>query len=233
MKKLFFLILILPVLFFSITMQAQTVDEIVDMHFDAVKQDLFNSVQTIIISSDISTPDGLIQQKIYYKRPDKMKIEEKKDGFTSIKSYDGNTGWFISPADSILNPELLTGRELRDIKFMANLDGYFFCYRNKGYKISYEGTENVSGKEAYKMKCKTTPDDSTFIFVDTKTYLFSKIIKPAINKATFISNYKKVNGIPFPYKFEIDQNGVKSTQVVRGIKLDVDLPDKEFQMPVK
>jgi hypothetical protein len=117
---------------------------------------------------------------------------------------------------------------------MADLDGYFFCYREKKHTVTLEGKEKVLNRNAYKIKCKLSPTDSSYVFLDAKNYLIVKIVKlnkQKGDKETYLSNYKKVNGVNFPFKFEIITPNSRTFQIIKSIKTGMDLPDSLFVMP--
>ncbi len=235
MKNLFFI----PVIFFLLTFQkftfTQTINEIITKHFEAVNQAAFNNVKTIVITSEIIQPGGKIPVKTYFKRPDKMRIETIEDGKTSITAYDGKIGWCISPEDYGLTPTELTGKSLDETKFMANLDGYFFCYKDRSLKTTLEGKEKILGKDVYKIKCNVSPVDSAFIFIDKNTFLILKVKQPVQNgyKETFLSDYRKINNMIFPFRFEIMTPYSRTFQIIKNIEFDKIIPDSFFSMPHK
>ncbi len=238
MKKLFFIqpiLLILCLQVFQKNSFPQTVNEIIKKHFEAVNQAAFSNVKTIVIISEIIQPGGKIPVKTYIKRPDKIRIETIEDGKTSITAYDGKTGWCISPEDYGPIPTELTGKSLDETKFMANLDGYFFCYKDRSLKTTLEGKEKILGKDAYKIKCNVSPTDSVFIFVDENSFLILKVKQPVHNgyKETFMSDYRKLNNMIFPFRFEIMTPYSRTFQIIKSIEFDKNIPDSFFSMPQK
>jgi hypothetical protein len=225
-------------LFFSLMLTAaysQTLNEIIDLHFDAAKQDKFNKLETIITTAKISQGDLSGLQKIFHKRRGKIRIERTINKQTTITAYDGKIGWEILPGDSTAH--LLNGRKLEEIKFEADLDGYFFCWREKSHHLELKGLTKEDGKKVFNILCTKDNGDNADLYMDAKTYLLIKTIQRigengAQNiKETLISNYKNVGGIPFPYRYVIISNNVKEIQTVEKILLDEKISDEIFTMP--
>lgn len=234
MKNLKYLVIIFILIPFTGFIFPQSLSELIDLHFDAVKQDKFNKIETMQITSEIIQASGKIEVTTYFKRPDKMRMEFKGGGETKITAYDGKVAWCIDPDATGLTPKELTGAALDETKFMADLDGYFFCYRERKHTVTLEGKEKVLNKDAFKIKCKISPTDSSYVYLDAKNYLIVKVVK--INpvkgdKETYLSNYKKVEGVNFPFKFEIIEPNSRSFQVIKSIKTGMNLPDSMFVMP--
>lgn len=234
MKRIIYLFIVLIITPFLFPVFPQTLSELIDLHFDAVKQDKLNEIQTMLITSEIINMNGKIPVKTFFKRPDKMRMEITEEGKTKITAFDGKMAWCIDPDATGLTPKELTGAALDETKFMANLDGYFFCYKERKHEITLIGKEKILNKDAFKIKCKISQDDSSFVYLDAKSYLIVKLTKPDQlkgDKETYLSNYKKVAGVNFPFQFEIVEPHSRTFQVIKKIETGMDLPDSLFTMP--
>src|SRR5215831_14832509 len=97
MKKINFLFLSIAVLFFS-TVQAQTADEIINKHIDALggkeKLDQLKSiyVETSVEAMGNTSPsiENLVQGKGF-------KSETDKNGMKLINCYTDKSGWALNP----------------------------------------------------------------------------------------------------------------------------------------
>ena len=88
------------------------------------------------------------------------------------------------------------------------------------------------GKQYLKIKCEIE-SDITHVYIDAKSYLFAKIdkMKKSGVYETLLSDYRKVNEIPLPFKFEINSPGYNEVKNVKSIEIDKDIPDSLFTMP--
>lgn len=205
---------------------SQNLNEIIDYHFDAVKQDKFNQIKTMVIEADLSGAAGSGKLVVYHKRPAKLRIEQIIASKKTCTIYDGENCIQVTDGDSAL----LSGAVLEDVKFMADLDGYFFCYREKSHDLTFDGTLNEGKKRYFKVVCTKPGGDTTEIFLNTGTYLIEKTVqrREGLLKVTRMDNYKPVNGILFPHKIITVENGTERIQTVKKIVLDSEIPDISF-----
>ncbi|MBZ0199847.1 MAG: hypothetical protein K8H86_08265, partial [Ignavibacteriaceae bacterium] len=173
-----------------------------------------------------STPDGKGKLLLLHKRPNKIRVEETVNNNTKTTIFNGSEGVIINGADT----NRLTGQTLEEIKFNADFDGYFFCYREKAHDLTYEGEISDGRNKFFKIICVQPTGDSTDIFLDSKSYLLEKTIKRKNGKIreTRMAKYKKIDGIPFPYRLTVTENGVSTTQTVKNIRLNVEVSDNLF-----
>jgi hypothetical protein len=234
MKKLFSFQLIFFVFISLNLIHPQTVNEIINKHFQAVNQDQFSNLKTIVITSELILPGGKAQAKTYFKNPDKIRTEVTEDGKTSVTAFDGKIAWRVSPVENGGIPYVLGKESSDEDELMSILDGYFFCYKQRSDNVTLEGTEKLMGKNSYKIKCKTTPGDSTYIYMDTKTYLISKIEKSVKNgtNETYLSEYKKIsNKMIFPFMFNIMTPFSRTFEIIKNIRVNVNVNNSLFTMP--
>ena len=232
MKRLLFIFIFITTIAFCAF--PQSLIELIDLHFDAVKQDQMNKIQSMLIKSELITMNGKIPVTTYLKRPNMLRVETVEDGKKKITAYDGKTGWCVDPGATGITPKELTGAKLDETKFLADMDGYFFCYKEKHREVTLEGKEKILNKDAFKIKCKISPIDSQYVFLDAKNFLIVKVVKPdAIkgDKETYLSDYRKVNGANLPFKFEINEPHSRTFQIIKSIETGIDLPDSIFTMP--
>lgn len=234
MKKLFLFQFVLFALIPLTTNYSQTVNDIIKKHFQAVSQDQFSNLQSIVITSQMILPGGKAPAKTYFKFPDKIRIEVTERGKTSVTAFDGKTTWRLSPDENDGKAYKLGKESTDEDKLMSVLDGYFFCYKQRSNNVSLMGTEKILGKSNYKIKCKTTPEDSTYVYINKNNYLISKIQKPVKDRSneTYLSDYRKIsNNMIFPFTFNISTPHSRTFQIVKDIKVNAKLNDSLFKMP--
>ena len=231
MKMLFFAcFIILP----SINVSAQTLSQLIDLHFDAVKQDKYNKLTTIITESDIVIGKQKGTLTVVHKRQNKMRKEMKIAGNTTVTAYDGIHAWKQINKEK---PQLITGSEFDEVKFQADMDGYFFCWREKDHKLTLLGEDKLSRKDVFKIKCEKENGDNADLYLDSKSYLLVRTVQrmnragKTVTTETDISGYKKIDGIPFPRKYEIKSGDSVEIRNVRDIILNKEVPDSVFTLP--
>ena len=139
---------------------------------------------------------------IEFKQPRNVRMEFEIQGMTAVQAYDGETGWAIMPFLGKTTPETMAGDELKSIQEMAEFEGPFVDWQEKGHSVEMVGTEDVEGTEAYAVKVvRAGTEDETTYYLDTEYCLtFAAKGKRKIqgNEAAFsqsIGDYKEVGDI--------------------------------------
>jgi outer membrane lipoprotein-sorting protein len=167
------------------------------------------------------------------KRPRKMRLEIQFNGKTAVQVYDGANGWKLRPFLNRHEVEPYTAEERKDAALQADLDGPLVDYAGKGTQIQLEGTEKVENRDTYKLKLTLKGGQVQHVWVDAQTFLEAKIegtprrldgkYHPV---ATYMRDYREVNGLVVPFVLETAVDGVKQTErieiesVAVGPKLD-------------
>lgn len=221
------------------TLNAQTLDEVLNEHFAATGADVQAKSQTVTMTGAINQSGMEIPFKMVLARPGKLRLEGTFQGLTFIQTYNGTEGWNLNPFAGSTEPEPIPADQLSDLKEQADMDGMLYNYAAKGYQVSLEGTEEVEGTNCYKLKI-IKPDTSEVVqFLDADSYLLikstskSKMMGVEVNSETYFSNYLTVNGVAFAGKVENRYNGVTG-EVINLTKIEFDLPvdDAIFNKPV-
>lgn len=174
------------------------------------------------------------------RRGRKMRLEIEFNGQTAVQVYDGTQGWKLRPFLNRHEVEKFTPEELKAASAQSDLDGLLIDYTAKGSTVELEGTEQVEGRNAYKLKVTDKNGSAHHVWVDAETFLEVKIegtprrldgkYHPV---ATYLRDYRSVNGLVMPYLLETTVEGVKDTEkieietIVSNPKLD----DSRFAMP--
>jgi hypothetical protein len=167
--------------------------------------------------------------------PNKMATEIDFAGFGKVaEGTDGRVFWELSP---VTGDRVAEGEEkaekLRECTFNGEVR-----WRDLYEKAECTGVEDVAGKAAYKVVL--TPKGGgkpTTEFYDKASHLqvksstTSKSPMGEIQVETFVSDYKKADGILFPGK--LTQKVLTQTIVITfdEVKHNVDLPADTFKVP--
>lgn len=229
--KIIFLFLIVSLFNLSFTIP-QSLDEVIDLQFDAVKQDKFNKVQTLQLEYKIKSGKDEGSLIIFHKRNNLLRIEEHTKGQNVITLVNYKDVWRYD----------LNSKTIKEVKpyekdqliFKADLEGYFFCYKEKQHNLELVGKEKVNKKDFYRIKCTKPDGDESNIYLDAKTYLICCIVQTQkdgellIETKTEYSDYKLHNGIPFPSKVRTERGSFSEELKLSNIELDSALPDSIF-----
>jgi outer membrane lipoprotein-sorting protein len=114
--------------------KAQTVDEIIAKNIQAKggleKLKGVKSLRTSIKFSDGSFRAEFRQE---IKRPGKVREEFIVQGMAQIQSYDGKTGWQISPFNGRKDPDLMSQDDMKSLIVDGDIDGPLVDYKEKRF----------------------------------------------------------------------------------------------------
>ena len=175
------------------------------------------------------------------KRPNSVREEFSIQGMTGINAYDGHNGWKIEPWQGKRDAEALGEEEMHGILDAADFDGPLVNYQAKGYKVEYQGIEQIEGSDAYKLKVTRPNGDVSFYYLDTEYYVpiridTQRMIRGAPQEfETSLGDYKQVAGVYLPFSSESGPKGSSSADRSKitydNIEANVPLADQRFARP--
>jgi outer membrane lipoprotein-sorting protein len=171
------------------------------------------------------------------KRPRKVRVELQFNGQTAIQVFDGSNGWKLRPFLNRHEVEPYTAEELKATAVQADLDGPLVDFAAKGTKVELQGVEKVGDSEAYKLNLTLKNGQTQHVWVDTKTFLEVKIEGTPRrldgkyhSVATYLRDYKAVNGLMVPYVLETAVEGVSQVERIQieSVAVNPKLEDSLF-----
>lgn len=176
--------------------------------------------------------------KMDLKRPERVRLEMTIQGKTIVQAYDGKTAWMIMPFLGSPDPQKMSADDAKDVIEQADMDGSIVDYKAKGNTVELLGKEDVDGSPAYKLKVGMKNGDTSYVYIDTETGLQVKETTKRqqqgseVEVDSYMTNFKPVNGVLFPYSIENKVGGKSVGQfTVDDIQANVAIDDKIFAMP--
>jgi hypothetical protein len=187
-------------------------------------------------------PNKVIQllYRLEMKRPRKTRLEIDFQNQTAVQIYDGSQGVKIRPYLGRTTPEAYTAAELELAAQEQELDGPLVDYARKGTKVALEGVEALEGRDAYKLKLTLKNGAVRRVWVDATSFLDVKIDgtrkldgKPHA-MATYLRDYKSIDGLMIPMLSETTVDGVPGSTKLTVAKVTVNPPldDSRFKVGV-
>ncbi|MEZ5015284.1 MAG: outer membrane lipoprotein-sorting protein [Chitinophagales bacterium] len=168
-----------------------------------------------------------------------MRIVGSYMGLEFIQTYNGTEGWTVNPFSGSSEPQPFTADDLKNVKIQADMDGLLWNWKDKGYTVTLEGTEDVEGTPCFKIKVITDAKDEYLIFIDQDSYVMirtsskMKVMENEVESDTYYSNYKQFNGIAMPCNITNMYNGTTGEVIViENVEMDIDMQDALFEKPV-
>lgn len=240
MRKLICLFLLLSMTFqYAAFAQDMELDEILENYFEVAGTDKVKELKTLQMTGKMIQMGAqefpfLLMQK----RPKKIRIESEVQGNKMIQAYNGKTGWMIAPWTGSLAPQDMNDEQVKGLDEQADFEGELYNWEEKGHKLELLGTEDMEGTETYKLKLTKKEGDEQMFFIDAEAFVVLKVASKRkvrdqeVEMETYLSNYKQVDGMAFPFNIDNKMKGQVVNQiVVDKIEFDVDLDDKLFEKP--
>jgi len=222
---------------------AQTLDEVLDKHFAAVGgKEKLAAVKTAKMTGKQQFGPQEAPFTIYWKRPDKVRMEFTLQGMTGIQAYDGTKGWMVMPFMGKTEPEAMTGDDLKQMQDQADMvEGPLLNWKEKGHQVELIGKETVEGTEVWKVKLTRKSGEASHVYFDAESMLQIKSemkVKRGDQEMEIegaLGDYKEVDGIVLPFSIEQRPKGAPAGSMItiEAIVLNGEVDDALFAMPAK
>ena len=228
-------------LFFSISLSAQDVDEIIAKNLEirggVEKLKSLNSMKITAKGLQMGLEFPVI---IYTKRPNKMRLEVQVQGMTMIEAFDGETAWFIRPFQGDTTAQKKSEEETKRAEEDADFDGHLMDYKAKGHKVEYLGEDEFEGTPVFKLKVTLKSGNVVTYFLDKEYYIElktdTKITRgeQEFYSSTIFGDYQEVDGIMTAHSMKQLINGnLQFEAVVEKVEFNVEMDDAMFVMPAE
>jgi hypothetical protein len=236
------------ILLFAIVSHAQTVDEILTKHIEAMGgADKLKSLKSLYMEGVAVMQNGNEIISKIYKVQDKLLRREIEFGMGSVTMIvTDKEGWSSNPRNGGAF-EALPKERVEAQQIELDLAGPFVDYAAKGHKVELAGKENILNIEAYKIKLTPKSGKEIIYFIDAKDhYIIRQTLKgggmtgggqPRGDQSSDAeininySNYQKTpEGYVFPYTVSMGNSGNNMTFE----KIEVNKPvDEKLYKPSK
>jgi Outer membrane lipoprotein-sorting protein len=178
--------------------------------------------------------------RLEMKRPRKSHLEIDFAGKTAVQVYDGQQGWKLRPYLNRDDVEPFTAEEAQSEESKADLEPPLVGYEAKGYQVALEGTEQVDGRNAYRLKLTLKNGDLQRIWIDAQNFLDTKVEglprrMDGRMRTVWIyqRDFRAVQGVMVPYLYETANESSPHTHkmVVESVAVNRALDDAHFGKP--
>ena len=218
-KTIFVLSLIIGIS--SITI-AQTADDIINKNIAAMGGlDKLNSIKTLYEEDSINAGAAKFDVKVWMVNKKYQRVEFKVMGMTGFSILRTDSGWRYLPFQGQKTPEPITSDEVKKSQDELYTTDHFVNYKEKGYKVSYQGKDESEGSETYKLEVIISDSISATYYIDPDTYYVTQVkMKVNVNGKTTdetltFSDYQKTpEGYIVPMEKNVGMGDMK-TYVVK------------------
>lgn len=231
--------LLLAATVFTLASHAQTADEIVNKHIEAMGgKDKIKDIKSIYTEGVMNVMGNEAPVTTTILNGKGFKSEVDFNGQKIVQVVTDKNGWAINPMMGSTDPQKMPDEQYNTSKDEIFVGGPLYNYAAKGYKVDLAGRESVNNVNAYKLNV-TNGDNTTTLYLDPNTYYIVKAVKKfSVNGqegevSTVFSDYKKTdNGFVLPYSTEITlPQGFSISSTVKKVDINKDIDPKIFDMP--
>jgi hypothetical protein len=246
MKKILLFVIAIAT---SVSIQAQTADEIIDTYLENIGGKEAWSKVTSMKATGLGKQGGVDYPfTATFTKDGKAFISVDLQGTQFIaEAFDGETNW--STNFQTLKPEAKDAESSENYKRTSkdNMPDAFLNYKEKGYKAEFLGKEEFDGTECFKIKLTKKPmlvdgkeeENVETYFFDTENYVpiaMEAVIMTGQGKGaksqSIFSDYQEVDGLYMPYTNITRVNGQTVFEMsMKTVTFNVEVDESIFKMP--
>jgi hypothetical protein len=226
--------------FFVSTMvsYAQSADDIINKHIDAIGgKDKWKAITSWVQTGTMSVQGAEIQLKRSIVHNAAARTDISLMGMTGYQIVTNTEGWSYMPFQGQAAVEAMTADQIKDQQDDLDIQGVVIDYAAKGHSAEFIGKEDVDGTECFKVKMTLKSGKSQTLFFDPATYYIIKAVS-TINAngqeaevATSFSNYQKhSSGIVVPMSTTVPMGpGFNADLSIESIEVNTNLDSSLFK----
>ncbi len=241
MKRLQIGLLALTALFTASVVHAQTADDIIAKHLDAVGgKEKLKGITSVQMQNTMEVMGNEAPSTIVIANGKGYRSESDFNGQKIIQVVTDKGGWMVNPMAGIADPQALPEDQIKSgqeqIYAVPLLD-----YADRGGKAELLGQEKVGDVNAYKVKVTDKNNVATTYYFDPATYYLIQQVRSAemmgqqMDMTTTYSDFKNTDyGWVVPMTMKLDMGGQFSMNMkVNSVDVNKDVDPKLFDMPAK
>ena len=206
MKTLRHGLLGLTALLSVVATQAQTVDEVVNKHIDAIGgKDNWKKVTSTKMEGSLSVQGTDVSVTITKLHNKGMRQDIAVMGMTGYIIVTPTAGTTFMPFQGQTEPVKMSEEDLKQAQDQVDAQGALIDYKEKGHTVELAGKETVDGVECYKLNVVLKGGKKETLFIDAKTYYQVRLVASAkvngqdVEQTISFSNFQKLpEGVVFP-----------------------------------
>ncbi len=193
--------------FIAFNAGAQTVDEIIDKHIEALGgKDKLTALKSLRMETNLSVQGMDIPVITTRVHNVGQRVDISAMGMEGYVITTPTTGWTFMPFMGQTAAEAMPEEQVKESIDELDLQGSLLNYKEKGHTVELVGKEAVDGTECYKIKLTTKGGKVRTFFIDPKNYyIIRTVAKATVNgqeqEVTInFSDFKKTEeGYVFPH----------------------------------
>ncbi len=200
------LIIALLLCFSSLKSAAQTLDEIVAKHIEAIGgRENWSKINSMRIETLMKMQGAEMHSTEVTVNRKAMRSDVSLMGMAGYTVITNSEGWSLSPWNGQVKPEAMTADDVKNAREGLELQDKFLTYKELGKKLEYFDSDDIDGIECFKMKMTDKNDIETTFFIDPENYqIIKEVFKMVSNGqqmeySVFFSDFTRLpEGIVVP-----------------------------------
>ena len=218
----------------SISLQAQTADEIINKHVEAIGGTAnWKKVNSLVVTGAMSIQGMSIDvvRTVVHLKGARQNISIM--GMDNYNIVTPEAGWSYMPVQQKTEVEPLSKDDLKQAQDQLDAQGEFIDYKAKGHSIELLGAETVDGNDCFKVKATLKSGSFVVYYIDKKTYYINQSVRTiqGNDMVTTFSNYQKTpEGLVFAMSSVIPlQPGMTADFTVSKIEINPTIDPSVFK----
>jgi hypothetical protein len=204
-------VIAMAVMLVSVFTFAQTAEEIVAKHVEAIGgAAAWKKINSIYYEGKLTVQGAEINVTMTSLNGKGVRQNLTVMGMTGYQIITPTAGWNFMPFQGQTTAEAMTADELKASSDDLDVQGKLVDFKSKGHTVEYLGKDDVEGTECFKLKITSKAGNVETIFIDPKTYYVVRTIQKRVANGqesdvpTDLSNYKKLpEGIIVPFSITL------------------------------
>ena len=234
MKKGKSILLFASLLLGSIFAKAQTADEIVSKHLDAIGgKDKITQIKSLYMEGSMQVMGNETPTTTTILNGKGFRSESEFNGQKFIQAVSDKGGWMINPmmgADAQAIPD----EQYKAAKSQIYIGAPFLNYTANGTKVELQGKEGNN----FKLKVTTSDGIDITVYIDPATYYITKTVRKGnmqgqdVEITTTFSDYQKTDfGYVVAHNVQIDMGSFQIGTTIKKVEVNKEVDPKIFDMP--
>jgi hypothetical protein len=242
MKNVKFYLLSIIAAFAMFTASAQTADDIINKHIDAVGgRANISKINSIYEEGTMQVMGNEAPNTITILNGKGYKSETDFNGSKIVNTITDKGGWMINPMAGATDATALPADQYKNLKEQLYVGGPLLNYAANGFKAELIGQEKVGTVNAYKIKLTSKDSTETTYFIDPTTYYLIKAVRHGnamgqeVEITATFSNFQKTDaGYTMPFTTDLDFGGqFQLSTTFKKVEINKPVDPKIFDMPGK
>lgn len=241
MKFLRMPVMALAALTMNYAVQAQTVDDIINKHIEAIGgKEKISGLKSMVVESEMDimgTAAPTVTTTVYGKA---QLSEINYNGQKIVNCFTADKGgWSMNPLMGQASAEPMPDDQVKASRPQLEPGGSLYNYAANGFKAELAGQEDINGKKAYKVVL-TSKEGASFVhYIDPTSYYIVRTVAKIsvggnpVEQGINFSDYKKTDfGVALPYTYSIElPNGMTLSVNVKKVEVNKEIDPKIFDKP--